>query len=281
MIIFLQNLKVQFKLILLLLLMIGMIQSCSSHKSGDSERVVMNEGSDFKTQNITSSDEGNSTISSRFLDTVRLKEMGIAFQKIESNGFFDKWLLELSDTIPKSKQILALTYHIVTQIDDDNSYVLFQLDSLIVNLSNKSQAFGFNEDGPYFHSYESLVKPDIIFDDFNFDGIIDFSVQSGGSGTNESRYYHIFNLKRQSFNKAIGMANATFDKTKKLVYQSWHMSAATGGKCTFRFTKADTLIMIRNESKKYIDSLDAYVKEVELLQEDGTYSLTVDTIKRK
>lgn len=280
--IFFQIFIERVKLNLLLLAFIVIFQSCEIHKSGESDKIAMNVDSYVRSQNIVlDSNKDKSTVPSRFLDTIKLKEIGIAYRKIESNKFFDKWLLSLTDTIPKSKQILGLTYNIVTSIDDDNNYVLFQLDSLIIHLSDKTQSFGFNEDGPYFHSYESLIKPNIIFDDYNFDGIIDFSVQSGGSGTNESRCYHIFNVKRKNFNKAISMANASFDKSNKLVYQSWHMSAATGGKCTFRFTKADTLIMIRNGNKKYIDSLDAYVKEIELLQEDGTYSLTIDTIKWK
>lgn len=282
MIIFFQKIKVYFKLNLLFLFLIALIQSCNSHKSGDSEKQVLNEDSNSKTQNIKpNSNELKSTIPPRFLDTIKLKNMGIAYQKLGSNKYYDQWLLKLTDTLPKSKQILGLTYNILTSMHDNNNHVLFQLDSLFIQLSDIFQAFGFNGDGAYLHTYESLLKPDILFDDYNFDGVIDFSIQSGGSGTNEVRYYYIFNPKRKSFNKPISMANASFDKRNKLVYQSWHMSAATWSKSSYRYSKVDTLLMIQSENKEYIDSIDSYVKEVKLMRDDGTYSITLDTIKRK
>lgn len=282
MIIFFQAIKGQFAFIILLLPIFIIIQACNGHTSVNREKITMIGDTNFSSQhNLPSSEIVKSPVVPGFLDTIKLNEMGISYKILESNLYYDKWIITLTDTIPKSKQIQQLIYQMTTKIRNDDDYVLFQLDSLFVKLPNKYQAFGFNEGGPYVHSYEALPNPNILFDDYNFDGYIDFSVQSGGSGTNEYRFYHIFNPKKERFNNSIEMSNASFDKSNKLVYQTNHVSSAEGGRSTFRFTKEDTLIMIKSVNTDYIDSLDSYVKETKLIQADGTYSINYDTIKRK
>ncbi|MGB4848441.1 MAG: hypothetical protein WBP41_11015, partial [Saprospiraceae bacterium] len=233
--IFFQNINRHAKFNLLILSVIALFQSCSNYKTVDSEKRAMNEDSNFKSQNIIPNlNVLKSAIPRRFLDTVKLKEMGISYQKL---GY-----LILTDTMPKSEQILGLTYQMIANIDND--YVLFQLDSLFVKLPNELQAFGFDEFGPYFHSYESLLKPDILFDDYNFDGKIDFSIYSAASGnSNETRNFYIFNSKSRKFNNPLLMNNTSFDRNKKLVYQGWNGGHAgkIGGVSTYRFTEADSL----------------------------------------
>ena len=172
MIIFFQNIKGQFTFSVLLLSMFTIIQSCNGHISRDREKMnIIGDSNLTFLHNFPSSDKDKSPIAPRFLDTVKLREMGISYKILESSKLYDKWMIKLTDTIPKSKQILQLTYQIITQISDNDDYVFFQLDSLLVKLPNRYQAFGFNEGGPYFNSYESLLKPNILFDDYNFDGI--------------------------------------------------------------------------------------------------------------
>lgn len=262
--------------------MIATIQSCNGHKFNENDKASLEPGPGLEEQNQSLKSTISEThINSNYLDTLKLKEIGISFQRIGANSNYDTWLLKLKDTIPKSKQIQAITYDIVANLSKADGYLLFQLDSVRIKLPKKIIAYGFNEDGPYMHSYESLQKPEVEFDDYNFDNIVDFSVQSGGSGTNELRYYYIFNAKTGIFNKSIVMANASFDRQKKLVYQSWHLSSAEGGQSTYKFTSADTLIMTRSRNKYYVDSLDSYVIEFKTLQSNGKYLFTSDTVKRK
>jgi len=64
-----QNFKVQFKLNLLLLPIIALIQSCTNYKSENLQKMIMSGDSNFTTQYILSnSDEDKSTIPQRFLE---------------------------------------------------------------------------------------------------------------------------------------------------------------------------------------------------------------------
>lgn len=151
-----------------------------------------------------------------------------------------------------------------------------------MQLPNKIQTFQFNDEfGTYFQSYESILQLDILFHDYNFDGIVDFGIYSEGrSGvTNEVRDYYIFNSNSKSFNNSIRMTNVSFDKTKKLVKQSWNGGGGNGGMATFKFTKSDTLIMIKSVSKQYIHDLEAFVRETKILNGDRTYFIKMDTVK--
>ncbi len=266
---------------LLLISMMAIIQSCNSQPSGDNERSVINKDSAFKTDAIVpNSNENKSTFPPRFLDTLKLMEMGITCQKISSNKYYDEWLLRWTDTIPKSKQIRALTYNIIIHTRNEYEDLTFQLDSLLIHLQNNTQTFGFDGVGAYFHSYDELLTPDITFDDYNFDEILDISIYSGASGnSNETRDYFIFNPKLKKFNPSIVMNNASFDKTKKLVYQSSNGGGGNGGMATFKFTKSDTLIMIKSVGKQYNHDLEAFVRETKILNGDGTYSINMDTVK--
>src|SRR5687768_6356167 len=134
-----------------LLILAFVIQSCfNSHpESGSNDNLKVD-------TSVIVQSEFNKT----YLDTLRLKEMGIPFQKLETKRHREKWLLKISDPEAKSEQIQGLIYKIITYTGDSFES-LFQLDSVTIQLPDRYQTLGFNGFGHYFHSYEALLKPEI------------------------------------------------------------------------------------------------------------------------
>ena len=217
------------------------------------------------------------------LDTSKLKALGINFLKLEPSKFYaEKWVLTFRDTISKSQEIKALSYF-YTFYEYKPCNIIFQLDSILINVPHNKQTIQFGEWGSYYHSYNALTKPDITFGDFNFDNHIDISTQSGASGvTNEVRDYFIYNPKSKFFNNSFSLANASFDKERKLVHQYWSGGHAgkIGGQSSHKFSKEDSLILEKSIGRTYNDSLDSYIVETTLLRH-GKYSTQLDTIKRE
>lgn len=187
--------------------------------------------------------KNNTNLPDRYLDTLKLKDLGVTYSKIESNKYHERWKLKFTDTKTESKEISTIIYQYSTMIRDNKKNILFQLDSIIINLKGYTQSFGFEEYGQYFFSYNDLIRPDVQFSDYNFDKIIDFSVLSGSSGvTNEVRDYFIYNPITKYFNKPFSIANARFDESDKLVFSSWNMSAVESHIDTSKFNERGELI---------------------------------------
>ncbi|MCB0662888.1 MAG: hypothetical protein KDC24_09120 [Saprospiraceae bacterium] len=74
----------------------------------------------------------------KILDTALLQNLGFAYLKISPK----KWCLELTDSIPKSKQIRKVSYQITTKILDNS--ILSHLDCVYHFMSGQVQSFGFN-----------------------------------------------------------------------------------------------------------------------------------------
>lgn len=94
--------------------------------------------------------KNNTNLPDRYLDTIELKALGVTYSKIESNKYHERWKLKFTDTKTESKEISTIIYQYSTMIRDNKKNILFQLDSIIINLKGYTQSFGFEEYGQYF-----------------------------------------------------------------------------------------------------------------------------------
>ncbi len=257
-----------------LLFSLLLLPSCNMRTSNDQQG---NQGNDT----IPSGNSVSDKISNFFLDTSRLNEMEILYSL---DAYDHTGTLIVQDAKIRRKQILGITYFILATPSARSNDPLFKLDSISIRLPQHEQIISLVEWGPYLHSYEELRHAGLTFDDYNFDGITDVSIASSASGvSNDVRDYYLYNKQSKLFDHHIRLANAGFDREKKLVITRWFGGHAgkIGGTTYSKFSKQDILIFIKSENQDFNPGLDAYIKETKTLNSDGGYSIRMDTIKRE
>jgi hypothetical protein len=216
------------------------------------------------------------------LDTAWLRENGFTYQLLRTTNAM-QWTISSSISVESLEHVTEASYIFTASSDTACSSLNMQLTTIAVDLGNRKQELQIPE--YYIHNLTGLLSPDVMFEDYNFDGYTDLSVYSSGSGqSNIMRYYYLFDKtkKQFTFSPLISLPNAIFNQDEKTIATHWNggHAARIGGSALYRFYNADSLLLLHETNQDFHDSLDAYIRIERKRLSDGTYSETIDTILR-
>lgn len=273
--------------LLLLPLLLNLVSSCKNQVKKEETTIIEKKDTIIEAQPEASSTKQlvKKEATKKCLDTLSLNKLGIKYQQLDASYLPTRWLLSFEDTIRIDENIPLLRYHY--SIDKECNGLLGSMDSFFV--IKNDQQHKLIPHMYYIHSIRAVKKPDIQFEDYNFDGQLDISVFSSASGAtgNTLRTYFLYNKRQQQFIYSEPfsrtLVSTSFEAGKKEIYCTWTggHSGMIGGNAIYKCVEGDSLKLIKKINRHYVDSLNAYLKVEKIYDQSGKVKTIVDTLAGK
>ena len=135
-----------------------------------------------------------------------------------------------------------------------------------------------NPNPDYFVKKGFLVN----YDDYNFDGLLDFQVLVFPNGLFSMYYYYLWDPQQKKYNENAtlsSLGNVVIDKKEKKIYS---IDKGGHGNCEYKFNiyklQDNSYKLIETQTQKYDKESKLYIRMHNLLDENGDTTTTIENI---